>query len=81
MSRAALGVVKSVSLWCHRRRKSHRSLVGLREGEAGLLGGTRKVSSGKPLGLEEVDLAGGSGVAGREPQRICMGPSSEKELI
>lgn len=31
---------------------SHRNLVGLQEGEAGLLGGTSKVSSVKLLGLE-----------------------------
>lgn len=36
--------------------------MGLWEGDAGLLGGIRKTSSGKPLGLEKVDLAGGSGV-------------------
>lgn len=36
--------------------------MSLWEGDAGLLGEICQASSGKPLGLEKVDLAGGSGV-------------------
>lgn len=56
--------------------------MGLWEGEAGLLVGPHKMSSGNPLGLEEVDPAGGSGVGGREPRGSgYKDPSSKKELI